>query len=211
MVCIAQAVCIKYLPQYCEELFSTITDQSHKGYNFVFAGNIGKMQSVKTIIMAASLLKENKDITIHIVGDGRDLDACRKLALDLKINNVVFHGRKPVEEMPKFYSLADAMLVTLAKDDLVSESLPGKVQSYMAAGKPIIAAIDGETKRVIQESKCGYVCDAEDYVGLARLISEFTTLKNIGELKQNATQYFNNFFTKDAFFNKVEVLLQNNI
>lgn len=197
---------ISYLPQYCEELFSTVVDTPHDGYNFVFAGNIGKMQSVKTIIMAASLLLDNKEITIHIVGDGRDLDSCKKLALEMKTTNVVFHGRKPIEEMPKFYSLADAMLVTLAKDDLVSESLPGKVQSYMASGKPIIAAIDGETSRVIQESKCGFVCEAEDYINLARLISDFTKLNNTDEMKNCATKYFSKNFTKDAFFNKISNL-----
>lgn len=190
-----------YLPQYCEELYSNIKPRVNDGtFNYVFAGNIGAMQSVETIIKAARLVKDDSTIKIHIVGDGRDLENCKKEADGL--DNVIFYGRRPTDEMPKFYEMADAMLVTLTKDDLVSKTLPGKVQSYMAAGKPIIASIDGEAKMVIDEAKCGLVCEAENYEELASLFADFKNM-NFENLSVDAKTYYESNFTKGMFFNKI--------
>lgn len=196
---------IHYLPQYCEDLFSNneVTyDKIDNEFNFVFAGNIGKMQSVETIIKAANVIKDDKSIKIHIVGDGSNFENCKKLANEYGLDNVFFYGRRPLEEMPKFYAMADAMLVTLAKNDVISRTLPGKVQSYMAAGKPIIAAIDGECQTIIKEAGCGIVCDSEDYIDLSRM---FIRLKSIDlcNLSNNSFEYYNKFFLKDIFFNNL--------
>lgn len=193
---------ISYLPQYCEDLYSKIKDESHEGYDYVFAGNIGKMQSVETIVRAASLLKDRKDITIHIVGDGRDLDNCKIVASELKTDNIIFYGRRPIEEMPNFYAMADAMLITLAKDELVSKTLPGKVQSYMAAGKPIIGAVDNETNLVVTEAQCGAICQSENFEELAKLLKSMDkgTLKNYSKKSQD---YYERHFSKDVFFGEL--------
>ena len=195
-----------YLPQYCEGLFSDIKPRVNDGtYNYVFAGNIGAMQSVETIIKAAMLVKDDPTIKIHIVGDGRDLENCKKEAEGL--GNVIFYGRRPVEEMPKFYEMADAMLVTLAKDDLVSKTLPGKVQSYMAAGKPIIASIVGEAKLVIEEAECGMICEAEDYEELAKLFVEFKHMDS-ENFSNNAKKYYELNFVKSKFFDGIVDVLK---
>ena len=195
-----------YLPQYCEDLFSDIKPRVNDGtYNYVFAGNIGAMQSVETIIKSAKLVKDDPTIKIHIVGDGRDLRNCKKEAEDL--DNVIFYGRRPVEEMPKFYEMADAMLVTLAKDDLVSKTLPGKVQSYMAAGKPIIASIDGEAKLVIEEAECGMICEAEDYEELAKLFVEFKHM-DAENFSNNAKKYYELNFVRSKFFDGIVDVLK---
>ena len=190
---------ISYLPPYCEDIYQNIETIPHEGFNFVFAGNIGKMQSVETIIKAANHLKDRKDIKIHIVGDGRDFDNCKKLAEELKTDNVIFYGRRPIEEMPKFYSMADAMLVTLAKDELVTKTLPGKVQSYMMAGKPIIGAADGETQIVINDAKCGYCVNSEDYEGLSKAILGYIENQEKEIMKNNASIYSQNNFAKEHF------------
>ncbi|MFR8844233.1 MAG: glycosyltransferase [Waltera sp.] len=79
---------------------------------------------------------------------------------------MVFHGRKPSEEMPKYYAFADAMMVTLTENPLVALTLPAKVQSYMAAGKPILASANGEIANVIRESGAGFCASANDDQGL---------------------------------------------
>ena len=193
---------IGYLPQYCEDLYSDIHKATHSRLNFVFAGNVGRMQSVETIVRAASLLKDRSDIRIHIVGDGRDLERCKNLANSLGTNNVIFYGRRPIEDMPSFYSMADAMLISLAKDEFVSKTLPGKVQSYMAAGKPIVGAIDGEAKRVIQDANCGAVCEAEDYKGLAALLGGFSK-EMVESYANNSANYYGMFFSKKTFFDRL--------
>ena len=195
---------LSYLPQYCEDIYNKIESQFKKNeMNYVFAGNIGKMQSIETIIRAAEIIKDNKAIKIHIVGDGRDLSNCIAIAKEKGLDNIIFYGRKSIEEMPKFYSMANAMLVTLAKDELVSNTLPGKVQSYMAAGKAIIASADGETSFVIKESNSGLVCSAEDSNGLAKIMVDFMNY-DCSIFECNARNYSNANFRKDNFFSNLE-------
>ena len=86
--------------------------------------------------------------------------------------NIEFYGYFPVEEMPKFYSKADAFLITMVSNEVVNNTLPAKIQSYMIAEKPIIGAISGEVKEVVMEAECGLCCESLDYEGLANLILE---------------------------------------
>jgi len=196
---------IVHLPQYAEDFFSQFL---YKGegdkYNFVFAGNIGDMQSVDTLIKAAGELRRHPNIIFHIVGDGSKAGECSQMAKELELNNVVFHGRRPVEEMPSFYEMADAMLITLKDNKTLSYTLPGKIQSYMAAGKPVIGAINGETRRVIEKSGCGLCCAAEDYIGLADLILEFCKSDNKRQMAENAYNYYNNNYSKERFISSLE-------
>jgi len=75
--------------------------------------------------------------------------------------------------MPAFYAQADALLVSLRKDPTFSMTIPGKLQSYLAAGRPIIGMLDGEGADVIQRAGAGLVCPAGDSVGLAETIQRF--------------------------------------
>lgn len=98
----------KYIPQFADDLFDNIEDTKHQGINYVFAGNIGKMQKVDTIIKAASRIDDAR-IKWHIVGDGFAYEECLKLADELSVTDrVAFYGRLPVEKMPEFYAMADA-------------------------------------------------------------------------------------------------------
>lgn len=208
---------IQYLPQYAEDLFTQSKDNADveiaassesKKYNFVFAGNIGDMQAVETVIKAANELRNHSNIDFHIVGDGSKLEECRRLALDFRLDNVTFYGRKPVEEMPQFYEMADAMLVTLKDNKTLSYTLPGKVQSYMAAGRPIIGAINGETRRVIETSGCGLCCGAEDYRDLAKIILDFCGSGNTRQMATNAQRFYNENYTKEKFIYSLEKTLK---
>lgn len=76
-------------------------------------------------------------------GSGFELGNVKKLASELKTDNVIFYGQRPLEEMPKLYKIADVMLVSLEDKPYANMTIPGKVQSYMAVGKPIVGAING--------------------------------------------------------------------
>lgn len=193
---------IEYLPQYAEGIFDQIPPREEDGtYHFMFAGNIGAVQSVMTVIRAAEQLKD-EPVKFHIVGGGTDLDRLKGLAEGLE--NVVFYGRRPLEEMPDFYSKADAMLVTLVADPVLSLTLPGKVQSYMAVGKPIIGAIDGETKEVIEASQCGFCGKAENVDELVVNIKKFIRSDRRKEMGQNARKYYEENFEEKLFMDKLE-------
>lgn len=200
---------IDSLPQYAEDLFENCKENLDENlFNFVFAGNIGDLQSVETIILAANELKQNKNIVFHIVGDGSKLKECKGLSKKLKLSNLKFYGRRPVEEMLYFYGMANAMLLTLKADKTISYTLPGKVQSYMISKKAILGAIDGEAMNVIKRSECGLCCPAEDYKGFAKIILEFCNNKNNGEMAEKSYKYYLENFTKDSFMNKLEKKLE---
>lgn len=189
---------LSYLPQYAEDLFKPTPPESKETVDLTFAGNIGAAQSVETIIRAAAELSDVKGLRFNIVGDGSALAACRQLAAELGVGNVVFHGRKPLEAMPRFYREADAMLVTLSDDPLISMTLPGKVQTYMAAGKPLIGAINGETPEIIADAGCGLCGPAEDHHALAENIRAFLCADK-EQLGRNSAEYYQKHFRKDAF------------
>jgi len=201
---------LKHLPQYAEDLFSindestSLEGKSHREFKFVFAGNIGDMQSVETIIGAANELKDIKHISFHIIGDGSRLNDCKKLSDELSVDSISFYGRKPIEEMPKYYAMADAMLITLKANKTLSLTLPGKVQSYMAAGKPIIGAIDGETRLVIEKADCGYTCEAENYKALAKIIKEFCMYNKKEQMGRNAQNFYIQNYSKEKFMTALE-------
>lgn len=193
----------EYLPQYAESIFTP--EQCRKIPNdyidLMFAGNVGAAQSVDTIIKAAKLTSDIPNLRWHIVGDGSELENLKAVAKDM--DNVIFHGRKALEEMPRYYAMADAMLVTMQKDPVLRLTLPGKVQTYMAAGKAIIGTIDGETALVIKEAECGLCGEAEDARTLAENIRKFIYMdKEI--LGMNAKKYYDEHFDKVLFIDGLE-------
>lgn len=202
---------ISYLPQYAEEIFCASVEENTKDtIDLTFAGNIGTVQSVDTILKAAAVLKDkHENLRWHIVGGGIELENMKKLADELQLSNVVFHGRRPVEEMPKFYAMSDAMLITMKDEPVLSMTLPGKVQSYMAAGKPILGAINGETSKVIAEAKCGYCCNAEDAAGLVQIVEEFVLSDKRKEMGECARENYVTYFARHRFIDKLENSLKN--
>ena len=185
---------IEYLAQYADTVFeeSNYGNENNGVIDLMFAGNIGKAQSVDTIIRAAALLKDDPRFKFHIVGSGFELENIKKLATELKTDNVIFYGQQPLEEMPGLYKIADAMLVTLEDKPYANMTIPGKVQSYMAVGKPIIGAINGSCSNFIINNGVGYACSSEDYEALATLIKKL----DLNELKIIGTH------SKEVYFKK---------
>lgn len=201
-----------YLPQYADDNFGTVVSSECDGYdpskvNLTFAGNVGQAQSVATIVRAANLCN-NDQVVFHIVGSGSRLEGCKQLAETLRTKNVVFHGRKPIEEMPQYYAASSAMLVTFEDSPMATYTLPRKVTTYLAAGKPVLAALSGETKRVIDEAHCGLCCAIEDAEGLARICDEFVERNDKELMGKNARSYYESHFSKEMFFDKLESMLK---
>lgn len=202
---------VRYLPQYAEDLFGELPQptEEKQTVDFLFAGNVGSGQSVETIVEAARLLKNERTIHIHIVGGGISLEKCRILAEGLP--NITFYGRQKLEQMPRYYAMADVFLVSLVKDPVLSMCLPGKVQSYLAAGKPVVGAIDGEAARVIREAECGMCAPAEDPETLAELIRRMAAQPKLRkQYGENARRYYRAHFQKEKFISDLAAVLQEN-
>jgi len=168
---------IKYHPNPGELAFNHTASSAQapavllsKGFNVVFAGNLGTVQALDSVLAAAEQLKAHTDINIVLVGSG-SLTAWLESEIKRRnLQNVSMPGRFPVEAMPSILGQASALLVSLCRDPIISKTIPSKIQVYLAAGKPIIASLDGEGARVVEESGAGVACSAENASALAQAI-----------------------------------------
>ena len=195
-----------YMQSYAESLYDKCKTTRNNKFDLLFAGNIGPAQSVETIIEAANILKDEKDIVFHIVGDGLSKKECEELSKKYGLKNVIFYGYHNVNEMRKYYELADAFLITMVDNEVVNSTLPAKVQSYMLAGKPIIGAISGEVKNVIKEANCGLCCESLDFKSLAKIIKKAYKSDEKQKWSKNSYQYYKDNFEKEKCIEDLEKL-----
>lgn len=164
---------VVYHPNPGELAFSAaVTDRSSPlqlkpGFNVVFAGNLGTVQALDTVLAAAQLLRDQQDIRFVLVGSGSRSEWLQQEIRRRGLDNISLPGRFPPSDMPGILSQASTLLVSLVRDPIMSQTVPSKVQAYLAAGRPIIAALDGEGARVVIEAGAGVACPAEAAQALA--------------------------------------------
>ncbi len=171
--------------------------ESH--FSVVFAGNIGTAQSVESIVEAASLLKQEAGVRIFIVGSGSMLEWVASQKKSLHLDNLVLPGRFPADAMPEIFECAAALLVSLNDEEIFSYTIPSKIQAYLAAGRPIIAALRGEGARVVSESGAGLVCPPASGQLLAATILALKESSSVERDKMGLAglKYFNENFDMD--------------
>lgn len=140
------------------------------GFNVVFAGNLGTVQALGTVLDAAELLLPHADVRIVLVGSGSRSEWLQQEVVRRQLGNVQLAGRFPTQAMPGILAQASALLVSLARSPIMSQTVPSKMQAYLAAGKPIIASLDGEGARVLEASGAGVACPSEDAAALAEAV-----------------------------------------
>lgn len=176
---------VRYFPQWAEAVHDADdhapareVPEKPGAFNIVFTGNIGDAQDFPTVVDAAERLKTlAPQVRWIIVGDGRVApwlaEEVRRRGLQ---EQVLLPGRFPVERMPSFYEHAQALLVSLKPEPIFALTLPGKLQSYLAAGVPILAMLDGEGASVVQEAGAGVACPAGDAQGLVDAVLRLASL-----------------------------------
>ena len=162
------------------------------GFNVVFTGNLGTVQAVESILYAAEILREEAGITLYLIGSGSRGDWLRSEISRRNLTNVQLPGRFPLSSMPSIMSRASALLVSLVRSPIMSQTVPSKIQAYLAAGRPIIASLDGEGARVILEAGAGVASPAEDARGLADAILLLRGLPTdeLERMGRNARAYY---------------------
>ncbi len=182
-----------------------------KGKKIMFAGNLGESQSFETLLSSAQILKKrNKKINWIILGNGRMKKFIKQKIKEFSLEeNFILLGSFPSQDMPKYFSCADALLVSLKKNPIFSLTIPNKIQSYMACGKPIIASIDGEGGEIIKDSKSGLVSAAEDSLGLANNLELFLKLskEDIDKMTHNSLNYYRSEFEREKQLDKLLSIL----
>ena len=140
------------------------------GFNIVFAGNLGKAQALDAVLDAAGLLRNLPDVRFVLVGSGQRGSELATLVASRGLTNVELPGRFEPQQMPAILAQAQALLVSLVDDPAMALTVPSKVQSYLAAGKPIVAALHGEGARVVLDAGAGVACAAGDGAALAQAV-----------------------------------------
>ena len=196
-----------YMPAFADEsyLYKDFTSDDNV-IDFVFLGNLGIAQNLRSVLEAVNKIKNIPGFKVHFIGDGSCLGQMKDFVKENGLEDKVqFYGRRPVEEMPKFYKLADACLVSLKSDNATGLTLPSKVQGYMAAGLPIIGMINGSAKDVIEEANCGICVNADDIAGMAYAMKEFINNPHkYAECGENGRKYFKENFSKEKLLFNLE-------
>lgn len=198
-------------PDYLIQNEAVSTYVLPEGFIVMFAGNIGVAQDFETILLAAENLIAYPDIHWVILGDGRRTDWV-KAEVQKRGLLEQFHllGRFPAETMPGFMASADALLMTLKREPIFALTVPGKMQTYLASGKPIIAGLDGEGAHLVKEAKAGLACPAESPDELSELVLEMYKMspEERQRLGVNGLLYCKSNFDRDKLFDKLESLME---
>ena len=176
-------------------------------FNVLFAGNIGEAQDFPAVLAAAAMLKSETRVRWLIVGDGRMAGWVREEIDRLGLQDcVLMLGRYPLERMPSFYQHADALLVSLKDEPIFAMTIPGKLQSYLAAGIPIVAMLNGEGSEVVQRSGSGVTCKAGDARGLAAAVQLLASLSaaQMAEMAANAQRVSRTEFDRTRLITQLE-------
>jgi len=208
---------IRYFPSWSEDLLTygdvnlaPEVPEWKSGFTLVFSGNIGEAQDMPALLEAVESLKSNASIRWIIVGDGRKFDWLQSEVIKRGLDKqVLLPGRFSLDRMPSFYAHADALLVTLKRDPVFSMTIPGKVQSYLMAGIPLLGMLDGEGAAVIQAADAGLTCSAGDSAGLAGAVLTMAgmSLERRRQMGSNGVRYAQQEFGRYQLMNRLEALL----
>jgi len=197
-----------YAPNWADDLnmsMDPITLSKNQKVHFTFAGNIGKVQNLENIINAFYLLPDvyQRKSQLNIIGDGSNLGYLKKLSNNN--SNIIFHGKQMRDDMAKFYKASDFLIVSLIDEPIFSVTVPAKIQTYIAARKPILAIIKGDVADIVNDNNLGISVDPSNIIFIKDTFikciemsenekSEFT-IKNSDLLKKT--------FNKDKIINRI--------
>ena len=198
-----------YWPQYAEEFYRPIENKGYEGipddnsFKIAFTGNIGTAQGLDILPQTAKLMKDD-NVRFVIVGDGRYQVEFEKHIDECGVRDkFILLPRVQSTLVPEILSACDAGFISFNKTPLWEMTIPAKLQSYMACGKPIIASASGETKRIIEESQCGICTEIGNAQALADGIKKIMTMDRV-QMSCNARKYFESHFDKKKLMDEMD-------
>lgn len=205
---------VLFLPQYAEDVYKPVkcakpSEIAADGrFKIIFTGNVGFAQGLDVLVEAAK--KVDGDVCFVIVGDGRYKTQLIKKADEVK-DKFIFVDRQPPERIPELLCACDVAFLSFIDNQLFSWTIPAKLQSYMACGMPILASASGETKRIIEEAKCGICCNLGDAAEIALSIVSLKNDLNLKKKGLNSLNYCNEQFSKEAVFEKLSEVFRGDV
>ncbi|NIN34874.1 MAG: glycosyltransferase, partial [Gammaproteobacteria bacterium] len=156
-------------------------------------------------------LRQNTDLRWIIIGDGRQREWLVQKIKEYRLDNAIYLlGQHPVDSMPMYFSMADALLVTLKRDKIFELTIPSKIQSYLACGRPILGALDGEGANIINDSGAGYAVPAGDAEALANAVLKMyqSTEEERTQMGLNGRKYYEQHFDRELLFGRLEDIMK---
>lgn len=181
------------------ETLQTVLDNH---FCVVFAGNLGTAQALDTLVQAAVHLRDDPQIRLVLVGSGSRLEWLKAQRHARELDNLILPGRFPMEAMPQIFQRSGALLVSLNDEEAFAQTVPSKIQAYLAAGRPIIASINGEGARVVSEAKAGLASPAEKVLPL---VANIRAMKALGEAERAAMGLSGRRYFEENFDMSVQV------
>jgi lipopolysaccharide/colanic/teichoic acid biosynthesis glycosyltransferase len=176
---------IDVIPNWADEKQIDVTEPTAQrsaelgfdgSFTVTFAGNIGKVQALDTVLDAAAILDDVPGLRILLVGGGLDVERLRERARDLGLTNVEFMPRRPISEIGEILKLSDALLVHLQKDDLFEITIPSKTQAYLMAGRPILMGVEGDAADMVRSAGAGIAFEPQSAASLAAAVRQMVEL-----------------------------------
>lgn len=204
-----------YFPAWTDDVFTTqettepATEIPYRPdlFTVMFAGNIGDAQDFPAILEAVELLRDKPQIRWVIVGDGRMAEWTRlQIQQRQLMNQIELVGRFPLDRMPSFFAHANAMLVSLKDEPIFAMTIPGKVQAYLGAGLPVLAMLNGEGARIVEQAQAGLTSPASDGKSLAANVLKMSLMSRAERARwgQSGQRYAEEQFDRRVLLNKLE-------
>ena len=197
---------VLYWPQYAEDVYKPVPNAkaeeipSDDRFKIIFTGNIGFAQGLDILPKVAKLVDDK--VCFVIVGDGRYKEQMVKEVEDVK-NKFIFIDRQPADRIPELLCSCDVAFLSFMDNPLFEKTIPAKLQSYMACGMPILASASGETKRIIEDAKCGFCCKIGDERNLADTINGLINMR-LDDFKNNSLTYVKHYFDKEQLLDNLD-------
>ena len=205
---------IAVIPQYCEDFYAVpqpdaaLQAQFGGRFNLVFTGTFTPAQSLETVITAVQDARSRGADMLHLllVGDGMSRAALEAKVKDLHAEDAVtFYGSVPATDIPKFTALADALIVCLSDSPDLGLTVPAKVASYMAAGKPVLASMDGAGNAAVAAAGglSSPACDAATLADNLLALTRMDAAQHAA-MGQSAKEYYLAHYRRSELLRKLE-------
>ncbi len=179
-------------------------------FNVIYGGNLGKVQGLEVVVEAAQLLKDLKDVQFVFIGDGTESEKLKQQVAEYKLQNVVFIPRQPIEQIHRFFALADVLFVHLKREPVFEIQTPSKIIAYLACGRPILCAMHGVSRKIIEDAKAGVVCPSENPQALAEQVRYLYNMprSKCEQMGQNGRQAYLANYTRKIQVSRLENIVK---
>ena len=193
-----------------KDYLSPYLDHAEK-FKIIYTGNLGIAQNLTTILEAAAILK-NKDIAFYLIGAGPEEQKLKDIAKENDLDNVVFTGIVPKDDIPAYYAHAHCSIVPLRKIALFESAIPSKIFDSMALGLPVLVGVDGEAQEVIERSKAGINYEPEDAQSLSdAILNMYNNRELLAEFSANGINFVKENYDRRVLAQKIEGIINKHI